>query len=117
VWEYKVYLTKNLFYFGTYEISSFGRDNYGRDLYVCPEGFNRLEWEMYNLEYGLGLNMPYEDVPEEHRQAYLAYVESTMAAIEEMRRAIEENDGNGAEEASIYVSPEDFLARPVFVLP
>jgi hypothetical protein len=114
VWEYKGYLAKNLFYFETYEISSFGRDNYGGNLGVCPEGFNRIEREMYNLEYRLGLIIPYEDISEEDRQSYIAYLESTTAAIEEMRKAIKENDENAAEKRYLYVSLEDFLARPDF---
>jgi hypothetical protein len=40
---YKLYMTKNLFYFTTSEVSGFGREHDGRGLCISPTGFNLFE--------------------------------------------------------------------------
>jgi hypothetical protein len=106
---YKRYLAKNLFYFETFEISGFGRENSGRYLQICPRGYNRLEKEIYSEEYRLELIKMYEDVSEERQ----SYIESSTAVLENVRKFIEENGEDAAEERYLlYISLEDFLARP-----
>jgi hypothetical protein len=108
-WEYKAYLTKNLFYFQTSETSGFGRENSGRALNVCPAGFSLFESWMYNLGYKIEFVKTYEGFSEEVRQSY---IESTAAELENMRKFAEEHGKDAVEERNLYVSPEDFLARP-----
>ncbi|MDR1231498.1 MAG: transglutaminase family protein [Spirochaetaceae bacterium] len=109
VWEYKAYLTKNLFYFQTSETSSFGQENSGRGLNVCPAGFNLFDAWIYNMEYKIEFVKTYEGFTEEFRQSY---IESITAQLESMRKSATERDVKAAEEEYLYLSLEDFLARP-----
>jgi hypothetical protein len=108
-WEYKAYLTKNLFYFQTSETSGFGRENSGRTLNVCPAGFNLFESWMYRMEYNIEFVKTYEGFSEEFRQSY---IESATAELENMRKFAGEQGVDAAKERNLYISPEDFLARP-----
>ncbi|MDR1278864.1 MAG: hypothetical protein LBK02_08940, partial [Treponema sp.] len=105
---YKRYLAKDLFYFKIFEVSSFGRENYGRALSVCPVGFSLFESGMYQMEYNIEFVKTYKGMSEEMRQSY---IESATAQLEGMRKSAAENE-NAAEEGYLYLSLEDFLARP-----
>ncbi|MDR0639506.1 MAG: transglutaminase domain-containing protein [Spirochaetaceae bacterium] len=105
---YKQYLAKDLFYFNTSETSGFGRDNSGRGLTVCPAGYSPFVSRMYGLEYRIEFARTYEGWDEAVRESYIA---STTKQIENMRRLFEE-DKDAAEEAYLYISLEDFLAKP-----
>jgi hypothetical protein len=109
---YKRYMTKNLFYFSTYEISSFGSENYGRNVHVCPVGFNLFEAQMYGVEYRIELIRTDKNLTEGYSEAFVeSYVEFSTKVLENMKIFAEENEGS-TERAYFYVSPEDFLARP-----
>jgi hypothetical protein len=105
---YKWYLTKNLFYFDIYEISGFGRENYGRNLELCPVGFNLFEAQMYGLEYRIELARTYKGIDEAFRESF---IESSLKSLESMRRFAKENE-DATEKAYLSISLEDFLARP-----
>ncbi|MDR1231801.1 MAG: transglutaminase domain-containing protein [Spirochaetaceae bacterium] len=109
VWDYKRYLAKDLFYFIIFENSSFGRENYGRALSVCPAGFSLFESEMYRMEYNIEFIKTYKGASEEMRQSY---IESATAQLEEMRKSAAAHDENAMEKGYFYLSLEDFLARP-----
>jgi hypothetical protein len=111
VWDYERYLAKDLFYFQTYEISGFGRDNLGKYLYICPADFNLFEAGMYNLEYRIEVMKTYEGFSEGVRQSY---TEVFTKQLEDMRTFAKEATEAAMERAYWYLSPEDFLARPGF---
>jgi hypothetical protein len=101
--EYKLYMTKDLCYFETYEISAFGSEHYGRSLYICPVGYNLFESRMYNLENDIEFAKAYEGF-DEARESYIEY---STKRLEGMKKSAAEN-----EDAYLYVSLEDFLAKP-----
>ncbi|MDR2193570.1 MAG: transglutaminase-like domain-containing protein [Treponema sp.] len=105
---YKWYMAKNLFYFDTNEVSGFGREDRGRALMICPAGFNLFEAWMYNLEYRIEVARTYEGIDEAFRESYIT---SSTEQLENMRIYAEEQ-GDAVEKAYLYVSPEDFLAKP-----
>ncbi|MDR2177241.1 MAG: transglutaminase domain-containing protein [Treponema sp.] len=105
---YKWYMTKNLFYFDTNEVSGFGRENRGRSLTICPAGFNLFEAWMDHLEYRIEFAQTYEGIDEAFRESY---IKSSREQLENMRKYAEEH-GDAVEEEYLYVSPEDFLAKP-----
>jgi hypothetical protein len=106
---YKWYMTKNLFFFTFSEISGFGKENRGRDLSICPASFNLFEAWMYRLEYNIEFIRTYEGISEDVRQSF---IESATVALEEMRISAQENDENAEGKGYLYVSLEDFLAKP-----
>jgi hypothetical protein len=101
---YKRYLAKNLFYFTTGETSSFGRENYGRDIIICPVGYNPFESRMYGLEYRIELARTDKGIDETFRASF---IESSTKQLEDMKKS-----AAGNEDAYLYVSLEDFLAKP-----
>jgi hypothetical protein len=110
---YKRYLAKDLFYFRTYEISAFGKENYGRSLSICPMDFNLFDQGMYNLEYGIEFARTYKGIDEAFRESY---IESSTKELEGMRTfAIEADEAameRAMERAYRYLSLEEFLAKP-----
>jgi hypothetical protein len=109
VWFYKRYLAKDLFYFTTYETSGFGRENYGRDLVICPAGYNPVEVRINGLEYAIEFAGTYEGIDEAFRESF---IESSTKELEAMRRMRSEEQGDVAERTFFYMSLEDFLAKP-----
>ena len=106
--NYKRYLTKDLFRFETSEISAFGSGAlWEKFIYICPVGYNPFEWRMYEREYSLEFVKAYEGFDE----ARESYIGSATKQLEDMRRLFEE-DKDATEEGYIYISLEDFLAKP-----
>jgi hypothetical protein len=106
---YKRYLAKDLFYFSTFETSGFGKENYGRDLIICPAGYNPLEVRIYGLEYGIEFVRTHEDIDEAFRKSF---IESSTKQLETARRLLAEEQEDVAERTYLYMSLEDFLAKP-----
>jgi hypothetical protein len=112
--SYKRYLTKDLFYFSTSEISGFRRENSGRDLFICPAGFSPIERFMYMLEYEIEFFRTDKSLSEESRAEFVeSRIKFLTEQLEETRRIAEEH-GDAAEETMgiVYLSLEDFLAKP-----
>jgi hypothetical protein len=101
---YKRYMAKNLFYFTTGETSSFGRENYGRDLIISPVGYNPFESRMYGLEYRIERARTDKGINEAFRESY---IESSTKQLEDMRKFAAEN-----KDVYLSISLEDFLAKP-----
>jgi hypothetical protein len=111
---YKRYLAKDLFYFTTYETSGFGKENYGRDLLICPAAYNLFEASMYTLEYRIDLIKTDKSLSEGFDEAFVeSFIKSSTKRLEDMRNFAKEHEG-AVEEAAGYVflSIEDFLAKP-----
>jgi hypothetical protein len=99
---YLSYLAKDLFYYAIYEITGFGRDNIGKELYICPVGFDPVERFVYYTEYMIALVKREKNISEEDRASYL----ESLGAQREF--AIK----YAQEEEPFFLSPEDLLARP-----
>ena len=106
--HYKLYMAKNLFYFSIGEISGFGKENEGRDVKICPAGFDPFVSWIYSLEYRIEFVRTYEGMTEAFRESY---IETSTKQLEYMRKFATENDDPGGK-AYLYVSLEDFLAKP-----
>ncbi len=100
---YKRYMAKNTFYFNISEISTYGQDNTGRDLYVCPLNFDVVENTKRNLEYRLEWIRA-----EEHHYDEPAMKETIKELKEYFTKAIEELSNL----PPLYLSPEKLLASP-----
>jgi len=95
---YKQHMAKNLFYFYIKEISTFGQDNAGMNLYIAPEGFDPFETLIKNFEYRIELIKAYKgnDIEESIKEEFIEYFKNRINIIKE-------------EKQFIYLSPEDFM--------
>lgn len=95
---YKQYMAKNLFYFNIREISTFGQDNAGMNLYIAPESFDPFEAAIKNFEYRIEVIKAYDgkDVEESVKKEAIGYFTDRINTIKEGK-------------PFIYVSPYDFI--------
>ena len=96
---YKQHMAKNLFYFYIKEISTFGQDNAGMNLYIAPENFDPSETLIKNFEYRIDLVKSYngKDIEESKKKEFIEYLKERINFIKKGK-------------PFIYLSPEDFMA-------